>query len=76
MSIGLLLLCVIIYSLCLISGLLPVFSCVLMDNSLIINTIHFSGMKAFSGWKCGDAAHFWGCGCNVCFDTLGNYMLT
>ncbi len=25
------------------AGFLPVFSCVLIDNSLIINTIHFSG---------------------------------
>ena len=31
------------------SGLFPVFSCVLIDKSLIINTIHFSGVLAFSG---------------------------
>ena len=31
----------------------PVFSCVLVDNSLIINTIHFSGMHAISGGFCG-----------------------
>ncbi len=33
-----------------ISGLFPVFSCVLGYKSLIINTIHFSGTWAFSGW--------------------------
>jgi len=32
------------------AGLLPVVSWVLQCNSLIINTIHFSGMMAFSGW--------------------------
>ncbi len=52
MSVCLLLLCVVIWSLCLISGLFPVFSCVLTLKSLIINTIHFSGMKAFSGGFC------------------------
>jgi hypothetical protein len=31
------------------AGYLPVFSWVLMLNSLIINTIHFSGVYAFSG---------------------------
>jgi hypothetical protein len=31
------------------SGLFPVVSGVLMDKSLIINGIHFSGMVAFSG---------------------------
>ena len=29
------------------AGLLPVFSCVLVDKSLIINGIHFSGWHAF-----------------------------
>jgi cytosine/uracil/thiamine/allantoin permease len=33
----------------LISGLLPVFSCVLIDKWLIINAIQFSGMHAISG---------------------------
>ena len=31
------------------AGYLPVFSWVLALKSLIINTIHFSGMQAFSG---------------------------
>jgi len=42
-----------IFSLIIISGIadyLPVFSWVLALNSLIINTIHFSGMVAFAGW--------------------------
>ena len=42
----------VILGLLLISGIadnLPVFSCVLIDKSLIINTIHFSGLQAFSG---------------------------
>ena len=45
------------------AGLFPVFSCVFGCNSLIINTIHFSGslrvklwllkgMQAFAGWVC------------------------
>jgi hypothetical protein len=34
------------------AGFLPVVSGFLMDNSLIINTIHFSGVYAFSGWIC------------------------
>jgi hypothetical protein len=44
------------------AGFLPVFSCVLALNSLIINTIHFSGMHAFAGGFCG------GVGGNFCFD--------
>jgi hypothetical protein len=32
------------------AGYLPVVSWVLIDKWLIINAIHFSGMKAFSGW--------------------------
>jgi hypothetical protein len=32
---------------------LPVVSWVLIDNSLIINTIHFSGLHTFSGGFCG-----------------------
>ena len=44
------------------SGLFPVISCVLAFKSLIINTIHFSGMLAFSGGFCGVV------GGNVCFD--------
>ena len=39
------------------AGFLPVVSWVLMDNSLIINTIHFSGMEAFSGNFCGEERH-------------------
>jgi hypothetical protein len=33
---------------------LPVFSWVFTLNSLIINTIHFSGLHAFSGWVWGN----------------------
>ena len=40
----------------------PVFSCVFGVNSLIINTIHFSGLHTFSGGCWG------GVGGNVCFD--------
>jgi len=39
----------------LISGIascLPVVSCVLAHKSLIINTIHFSGLHACAGWFC------------------------
>jgi hypothetical protein len=36
-----------------IAGLLPVFSWVLIDNSLIINTIHFCRSYAFAGSFCG-----------------------
>ncbi len=54
---------VFIFNFC-FAGFLPVVSCVLVHNSLIINTIHFSGMQAFSGgilWR--DAAHCGGvCG--------------
>jgi hypothetical protein len=32
------------------AGYLPVVSCVLALNSLIINTIQFSGMYAIAGW--------------------------
>jgi hypothetical protein len=45
----------------LISGIadyLPVFSWVLGVNSLIINTIHFSGLKAISGVFCGGVCLF------------------
>ena len=41
---------------------LPVFSCVLWVNSLIINTIHLSGLHAFS------RGFYGGVGGNVCFD--------
>ena len=53
-----------------IAGLLPVVSCVLIDKSLIINTIHFSGMHAIAG------CFFGGVGGNVCFDNRANYYLT
>ncbi len=42
----------VILGLLLISGLFPVFSCVLALKSLIINTIHFSGICAFVGYFC------------------------
>jgi hypothetical protein len=32
------------------AGLLPVFSCVLIDKWLIINDIHFCMLCAFAGW--------------------------
>ncbi len=32
------------------AGLLPVFSCVLIDKWLIINGIHFCRFVAFAGW--------------------------
>ena len=35
------------------AGLLPVFSCALGCNSLIINTIHFSGLHAFCWYLVG-----------------------
>ncbi len=61
------------------AGYLPVFSCVLAFNSLIINTIYFSGTLAIAGCflLCG-AAHTGECvGCgNECCDALGNYILT
>ncbi len=40
-----------------VAGLLPVVSWVLIDNSLIINTIYFSGMHAFAGGFCGELGH-------------------
>ena len=57
----------VIFCLLLISGFagyLPVVSWVLVLKSLIINTIHFSGMHAFSGGFCGAV------GGNVCFDNM------
>ncbi len=45
----------VIFCFCFISGFagcLPVVSCVLALKSLNINTIHLSGMHAFSGWVC------------------------
>ena len=61
------------------AGLLPVISCVLALNSLIINTIHFSGLHAFAGSFCVEMlALWWGDGCcgNECGYALGNYILT
>jgi hypothetical protein len=34
------------------AGFLPGTSWVLIDKSLIINTIHFSGLYAIAGWVC------------------------
>jgi hypothetical protein len=53
------------------AGFLPVFSCVLIDKWLIINTIHFSGLHAFSGWC-------WGCWGTllVCGNALKNDLVT
>ena len=70
LGVGILLLCVFIYSLCLISGLFPVISWVLALKSLIINTIHFSGMHAIAGgllW-CGTQWVRVGCYGNCCCD--------
>ena len=56
---------VVILCLLLIFGIadsLPVVSWVLLLKSLTINTIHFSGMYAFSGWVSS------GVGGNDCFD--------
>ncbi len=50
MGVGILLLCVFIYSLCLISGLFPVFSWVLVLKSLIINAIQFSDSLRIKLW--------------------------
>ncbi len=61
------------------AGLLPVNSCVLLFNSLIINAIHFCKLHAFAGNFCVEMlALFGGDGCcgNECGGTLGNYMLT
>ncbi len=52
------------------SGLFPVFSCVFGVNSLIINTIHFSGMHAFSSCFCV------GEGGSGYSDAWGNYVVT
>ena len=44
---------IVILCLFLISGLLPVVSCVLIDNLLIINDIPICRLCAFSSWSCG-----------------------
>jgi hypothetical protein len=44
------------------AGYLPVFSWVLIDKWLIINTIHFSGLLAFSGNFHGVVLLLWACG--------------
>ena len=65
-----------ILGLFLISGIadnLPVVSCVLLDNSLIINGIHFSGRQAFAGNFCGEVRHtleYAGCCGNDCGNAL------
>jgi hypothetical protein len=73
LGVGILLLCEFIYGLCLISGLFPVVSCVFIDNSLIINDIHFCRSYAFAGSFCGEVGHTLECvGCcgKVCCDAL------
>jgi hypothetical protein len=50
---------VVILCLLFISGLLPVFSCVLIDKWLIINGIPICRLYAFAGRCCGD--------CGLCF---------
>ncbi len=42
------------------AGLLPVFSGVMALKSLIINTIHFSGLYAIAGSFCGEVRHTMG----------------